>query len=88
MIPLLTGSDLALTDSAFVEGRDDTQGIHLSGGRAAAAAVAAGGVSRLVLTHIPPWNDPEVCRAEAAAIWSGQLDVAFQGATYEVGNSS
>lgn len=87
LTPLLTGADLALTDSAFVDGRDDTPGIHLSGGRAAAAAVAAGGVGRLVLTHIPPWNDPEVCRAEAAAIWSGPLDVAVQGSTYEVGGT-
>jgi ribonuclease BN (tRNA processing enzyme) len=72
LTPLLTGADLALTDSAFVEGRDDSPGIHLSGGRAATAAVTAGGVRRLVLTHIPPWNDPEVCRAEAAAIWPGR----------------
>ena len=85
LTPLLTGADIALTDTAFVDGRDAAEGIHLSGGRAAAAAVAAGGVGRLVLTHIPPWNDPEVCRAQAAAIWSGPLDVAFSGATYEVG---
>lgn len=84
---LLTGADLALTDSAFVDGRDEAPGIHLSGGRAAAAAVAAGGVGLLVLTHIPPWNDREVCRAEAAAIWSGPLDVAVQGARYEVGGT-
>jgi ribonuclease BN (tRNA processing enzyme) len=87
LTPLLTGADLALTDSAFVEGRDDSPGIHLSGGRAATAAVTAGGVRRLVLTHIPPWNDPEVCRAEAAAIWPGRLDVAVQGATFEVGSA-
>jgi ribonuclease BN (tRNA processing enzyme) len=85
---LLTGSDLALTDIAFVDGRDGTHGSHLSGGRAATAAVTAGGVRRLVLTHIPPRTDPEVCRAEAAAIWSGPLDLAVQGATYEVGGGS
>ena len=44
LTPLLTGADLALIDSAFVDGRDDAVGIHLSGRRAAAAAVAAGGV--------------------------------------------
>lgn len=84
LTPLLTGADLALTDSAFVDGRDETVGIHLSGARAAAATVAAGGVQRLMLTHIPPWNDPEVCRAQAAAVWSGPLDLAVQGKTYEV----
>ena len=84
LTPLLTGADLALADSAFVDGRDDSVGIHLSGSRAAAAAVAAGGVQRLMLTHIPPWNDPEVCRAQAAAVWSGPLDLAVAGKTYEL----
>ena len=32
----------------------------------------AGGVGRLVLTHVPPWNDPEVCRAQAAARLGGR----------------
>ncbi|WP_270886680.1 MBL fold metallo-hydrolase [Pedococcus sp. 5OH_020] len=81
---LMTGADLALMDSAFVDGRDETAGVHLSGSRAARAAQEAGGVKRLMLTHIPPWNDPEVCRAQAAAVWSGPLDLAVQGKTYEV----
>jgi hypothetical protein len=37
-----------------------------------------------MLTHIPPWNDPKVCRAQAAAVWSGLLDLAVQGKTYEI----
>jgi ribonuclease BN (tRNA processing enzyme) len=82
--PLLTGADLALVDSAWVDGRDTARGIHLSGRRAAEAAVAAGGVKRLMLTHIPPWNDREVCRAQAAAVWSGPLDLAVADKTYEV----
>jgi ribonuclease BN (tRNA processing enzyme) len=82
--PLLAGADLALMDSAFIDGRDEVPGIHLSGRRAAEAALAAGGVSRLFLTHIPPWNDVEVCRAQAAAVWSGPLDVAVAGKTYDL----
>jgi ribonuclease BN (tRNA processing enzyme) len=82
--PLLAGADLALVDSAFVDGRDLTPGVHLSGSRAGEAAVAAGGVKRLVLTHIPPWNDPEVCRAQAATVWPGPLDLAVAGQTYDV----
>jgi ribonuclease BN (tRNA processing enzyme) len=81
---LLTGADLALVDSAFIDGRDDSVGVHLSGSRAAAAAAAAGGVRRLVLTHIPPWNDPEVCRAQAAAVWPGSLELAVAGTTHEL----
>jgi ribonuclease BN (tRNA processing enzyme) len=84
LAPLLGGADLALMDSAFVDGRDEARGVHLSGSRAAEAAVAAGGVQRLLLTHMPPWNDREVCRAQAAAVWPGPLDLAMSGKTYEV----
>lgn len=80
---LLDGADLALTDSAFVEGRDTIRGIHLTGRRAAEAAVGAG-AKRLMLTHIPPWNDPEVCRAQAAEVWSGEVELAQPDATYDV----
>lgn len=75
---------LVLSDSAFVDGRDTASGVHLSGGRAAQAAVDAGGVQRLMLTHIPAWNDPEVCRAQAAAVWPGEVELARPEATYEL----
>jgi ribonuclease BN (tRNA processing enzyme) len=84
LAPLLHGADLALVDCAFVDGRDDVPDIHLSGSRAGRAAVRAGGVGRIVLTHMPPWNDPEVCRAQAAAEWSGPLEVARAGAVYDL----
>ncbi|MGN6413010.1 MBL fold metallo-hydrolase [Flexivirga sp.] len=82
--PLLTGADLALTDAAFCDDRDDAEGVHLSGRRAAEAAVAAGGVQRLMLTHIPAWNDPEVCRKQAAAGWPGDVEVAEPFASYQI----
>ncbi|HEX8496890.1 MAG TPA: MBL fold metallo-hydrolase [Actinomycetales bacterium] len=81
---LCAGADLVLADSAYVEGRDTTRGIHLSGRRAAEAVVAAGGVGRLVLTHMPPWNDPAVCLAQARDVWDGPLEAARAGSTYEV----
>lgn len=81
---LFAGADLVLADSAHVDGRDSTTGIHLSGRRAAEAVVAAGGVGRLVLTHVPPWNDPAVCLAQARSVWDGPLDAATAGTTYEV----
>lgn len=84
LTPLLTGADLALVDAAFIDGRDTTAGIHLSGSRAAQAALDAGRVQRLMLTHIPAWNDPEVCRAQAAALWPGEVELAAPDATYEL----
>lgn len=84
LTPLLTGADLALADSAFCDDRDDAEGIHLSGRRAAAAAVAAGGVQRLMLTHIPAWNDGEVCRKQAASVWTGEVELAEPFASYDL----
>jgi len=81
---LFHNATLALADSAFIDGRDHVQGIHLSGSRAAQAAVQAGGVRRLMLTHIPPWNDPAVCRAQADAVWPGEVELAEADAVYEL----
>ncbi|GAA4358183.1 MBL fold metallo-hydrolase [Angustibacter luteus] len=85
--PLCHSADLVLADAAFVDGRDEVEGIHLSGRRAAQAALDAGGVGRLVLTHLPPWNDPQVCLAQAREVWDGPLEVATPGATYVVGGA-
>jgi ribonuclease BN (tRNA processing enzyme) len=84
LTPLLSGADLVLADSAFVDGRDEPRGVHLSGSRAAQAAVDAGGVGRLMLTHIPAWNDPLVCRAQAAEVWPGVVEMAEPDRTYAV----
>jgi ribonuclease BN (tRNA processing enzyme) len=81
---LFHDATLVLADSAFVDGRDEVQGIHLSGSRAARAAVEAGGVRRLMLTHLPPWNDPAVCHAQAAAVWPGDVELAEPDAIYEL----
>lgn len=84
LTPLFTGADLVLADAAFVDGRDSTPGIHLSGSRAARAALEAGGVGRLMLTHIPAWNDPDVCRLQAQQLWPGPVELAQAGASYDI----
>lgn len=80
--PLLAGADLALVDAAYLEGRDAGRGVHLTALRAARAAVDAG-VRRLLLTHLPAWNDREATRAEAARAWPGAVELAEPGATYD-----
>ncbi len=82
--PLMTGADLVLADTAFVDGRDPERDIHMTGSRVARAALDAGGVRRLMLTHIPSWNDPEVCRAQAAALWPGEVELARSGLVVEL----
>lgn len=68
-------ADLLLAEAAFQEGRDAARGIHLTGRRAGQCATAAG-VASLLLTHLPPWNDPEVVHAEARQTWDGPLALA------------
>lgn len=84
LTPLMTGADLVLADSAFCEERDEVRDIHLTGKRAAQAAVAAGGVKRLMLTHIPAWNDREVCRAQARIVWPGEVELAEPEGVYPI----
>ncbi|WP_426566145.1 MBL fold metallo-hydrolase [Angustibacter sp. McL0619] len=82
--PLCHNANMVLADAAFVDGRDEADGIHLSGRRAAQAVLDAEGVQHLVLTHLPPWNDPDVCVAQARELWDGPLDVAAPGRTFDL----
>ncbi|EYR63818.1 metal-dependent hydrolase [Actinotalea ferrariae CF5-4] len=76
---LAAGADLLLAEAAFVEGRDDAiRGIHLTGRRAGQAA-ADGAVGRLLLTHVPAWNEPGLAAAEAAEVYTGPIATAAPG---------
>lgn len=81
LVPLAAGADLLLSEAAFHEGRDTARGIHMTARQAAEAAVSAG-ASSLLLTHLPPWNDPERALAEAREVWSGPLALARPGAVH------
>lgn len=94
---LADGVDLLLSEASFQEGREDfVRGIHLTGLRAGELAAAASGpewdddgaarrpVGRLVLTHLPPWTDPDVIFAEARSAYDGPIDIATAGARWSV----
>ncbi len=85
LVDLATDADLALIESAFETGRDDhlPRDLHLTAREAGEAATAAG-VRRLVITHLPPWNDHGLARRDAAATFAGPLELAAPGATYDV----
>ena len=77
------GADLALFEASYLERNDNPPNLHLTGADAAKLATEAG-VDRLVLTHLVPWNDVDEVRADAAAHFTGDLNVAFAGMTLTV----
>jgi ribonuclease BN (tRNA processing enzyme) len=82
MSELGPGIDLALVEASFTK-EEERQGLHLSARQAAVTAKAAG-APRLLLTHLQPWLDPEVLRAEADAAFGGPVEIATTNERYDV----
>ena len=76
-------ADLFLCEASFVEGHSNPPDLHLTGAEAGRTATDAR-ARRLVLTHVPPWHDPQVMLREAATTYDGPLELAEPGKTYEV----
>ncbi|PYG00097.1 Ribonuclease BN, tRNA processing enzyme [Georgenia satyanarayanai] len=83
VVDVARDADLFLCEAAFQEGRDSVRGIHLTGRRAGEAATRAA-VRQLVLTHLQPWTDAEVVRAEAAATYGGPIELARPDAVWQL----
>ena len=84
LVRLATGVDLLLVESAFLDDPDNPDGMHLSGRQAAAIGQAAG-VAAIVITHIPPWYDPDRVLAEATPHFDGPVSLAKPGAVWDIG---
>jgi ribonuclease BN (tRNA processing enzyme) len=85
LVGLAAAADVLLCEASFLEapgGRPE--GLHLTAGQAGAAGARAG-VGRLVLTHLVAWNDREASRAEAAAVFGGELGLAAAGQHFALG---
>lgn len=80
---LASGADLLLVEASWPHSERNPAGIHLSG-REAGEAAARAGVGRLLLTHIPPWTDPEQVLDEARRAYCGPVEVVRAGSSYEV----
>ena len=75
---LAADADVLLCEASFRDGDLNPPELHMTGSECGSTAAAAG-VGRLVLTHIPPWHDPQTAFAEARTTWDGPLDVAAAG---------
>ncbi|MEV6316641.1 MBL fold metallo-hydrolase [Streptomyces sp. NPDC051776] len=80
---LAEGADLYLCEASFTHGKEDVPELHLNG-RQAGESAAAAGVKRMVLTHIPPWTDPEVNLRDAREVFDGPVELARAAAVYEI----
>jgi ribonuclease BN (tRNA processing enzyme) len=84
LVSLATGADVLLCEATFHEGRDVARNLHLTG-RQAGEHAARAEVGRLLLTHLPPWNDKQRSLDEASASsYTGPVDLARPGAVLAV----
>jgi ribonuclease BN (tRNA processing enzyme) len=75
---LAAGADVFLSEAAFLERPGLPQNLHLTARQAGTYARRAD-VGKLVLTHLTPWINPDDARAEAAAVFDGELGIAAAG---------
>jgi ribonuclease BN (tRNA processing enzyme) len=80
---LAAGADVLLAEAAFVESVDHPADLHLTG-RDAAEQASRADVRRLLLTHIPPWTDPDEVLADARPVFDGPIELVASGATYDI----
>ena len=84
------GVDLLGSEGGFRGGRETCRGRHLTGRRAGGLDAGTSGeggrrpAGSLVLTHIQPWTDPADTLKEAAEVYSGPLEAATAGASWEI----
>ncbi len=81
---LAAAVDVLLCEASFLDAPGLPEDLHLTASQAGAAAARAG-VGRLVLTHLVAWNDREASRAEAAAVFGGELALAAAGQHLVIG---
>jgi ribonuclease BN (tRNA processing enzyme) len=84
LVQLAHSVDLLLVESAFLDQPDNPADMHLSGAQAAAIGQAAG-VAAIVITHIPPWYEPDRVLAEATPHFDGHISLAKPGAVWDIG---
>ena len=75
---LARGADLLLAEASFRDGDDNPPELHLTGTDCGEVATAAD-VGRLVLTHVPPWYDPQDMLAEAQTVVGRPVELARAG---------
>jgi ribonuclease BN (tRNA processing enzyme) len=84
LVDIADGADLFLCEAGFRDEVGNPPDLHLTGAEAGTHAERAG-VGRLVVTHVPPWGDPERAAAAARSTYRGPVDAAAPGRSWEIG---
>lgn len=80
---LAAEADALLCEASWTHGPGKPPALHLSGKEAGELAARAG-AKRLLLTHIPPWTDPDAVIAEAREAYAARPTVVTSGTRYEI----
>jgi len=83
LVKFAKGASVVLLEATLPRPERDGQRGHLTSAEAGEHARAAG-AARLVLVHISDELDPEWAREQAAGKYDGPVEVASEGAVYEV----
>ncbi len=75
--------DLLLAEASFRVSVENPPRLHLTGADCGEAAARAG-ARRLMITHVPPWHDPEEAMAEARTAYDGPLELARSGDVHDL----
>lgn len=75
---LARGADVLLAEASFPDRPGLPEDLHLSG-REAGECAATAGVTTLVITHVPAWEDPEARVEEARQAFDGEILLAEPG---------
>ncbi|MCZ9310220.1 MBL fold metallo-hydrolase [Corynebacterium uberis] len=85
LVTAAAGADVFLCEANWgATSQGKAPDMHLCGAEAGTAARLAG-VGRLVIVHVPPWEDPEDAVAAARREFDGPVEFGAPGATYTTG---
>lgn len=88
LLDLARDADLLLSEASLPDEAPREPGIgHLTAGEAGRLAAEAG-ARRLVITHLFPYLDPMHLKRQAEATFGRPVEVASDGATFEVGGEA
>lgn len=83
LVRLAHGADLMLCEASFLDQANLPTDLHLTG-RQAGEHAARAEVQHLVLTHLVPWNDPDLTLEEATRAYRGRVTAAVAETTYDL----